>query len=141
MAANEEATGEARQPHWPTPDDPEWADASEHQRGWLEATQPEALAQTMTGVVKDVFRSLSRFAMFHASYPQEAFDNAMAQLSPERAELLREQLELSRTYAQERHEARDVEVRLEDNVFDLTMKAAALSHSTEQPVHPPSLHV
>ena len=69
--------------------------------------------------------------MFEAASPQEAFDNAMAQLPPERAELLREQLELSRTYARERHAVRDVEVRLEDHVFDLTMKAASLSHTTE----------
>ncbi len=132
MVANGEMVTEAGQPSWPAPDDPAFTGADEQTQEWLKQTQPEALADNLTDTVKNAFHALSALAMFHGAYPQEALNNALAQLPTERAELLGEQLELSKTYAQGRNAARDTDARLEDHLYELSMKAATLKHSNEQ---------
>lgn len=121
MNKSSEVTSVPAEPTWPRPDDPEWADSGEQTLRWLEQTQPEALASRVTETISDAFHAMSRLAMTYASTPQGAWENALAQLPPERAEILREQLEFAKTFSQDQHATRGTEGNLSDSLFALVM--------------------
>src|SRR3989344_6125505 len=88
---------------WPLPNDPRFEGAGEETQRWIEASQPEALAVTAHETVMGAFRALSSLALLARAYPEAALENALAQLPPAQAEVLKAQLELSRTYGQDKH--------------------------------------
>ncbi len=131
---NEETTEHKEAPSWPTPNDPEWADASEQTRNWLEATQPDALAERMSETIRTAFHAASNLAMIFDCMPEGAWDNALAVLPDDRATILREQLEFAKTFRDEQHATRGSAGNLSDNLFSLAMKDARLINATTHAV-------
>jgi hypothetical protein len=123
MAEDVQSTETGMRGGWPTPDDPAYANAGEQTRQWLEATQPEALATSLTETIRHAFDGLSCLALFDSCYPREALDNAAAQLPPARAEVFKRQLAFARKYAEENQATRGSEGHLEESLFALTMQA------------------
>lgn len=121
MTDNKDVIHTTGEPTWPKPDDPEWADCGEQTLRWLEATQPEALASQVSETISDAFHVMSRLAMTVESIPKDAWENALAQLPAERADILREQLEFAASFSQEQHATRGAEGNLSDSLFALVM--------------------
>ena len=124
--------GEFGHASWPTPDGSTFVDANEQIREWRETTQPEALAAQLTETVEQAFHALNFLAMFNLAYPESVFENAMAQLPPERAELFKDQLELSKIYSRRSRETRGTKESPEGRLFNLAMRAASLNDPSEQ---------